>query len=70
MELVTPDIKYKDTFIAALKDGFCFGSQPPLSAEEIAKKVKLSQNTIYNYIRDGLVRVPEGRRIGKRMNKI
>lgn len=41
-----------------------------LSAEEIAKKVKLSKNTIYNYIRDGLVRVPEGRRIGKRMNKI
>ena len=36
MELVTPDIRYKDTFIAALKDGFCFGSQPPLGAEEIA----------------------------------
>lgn len=36
MELVTPDIKYKDTFIAVLKDGFCFGSQPPLSAAEIA----------------------------------
>lgn len=36
MELVTPDIRYKDTFIVALKDGFCFGSQPPLGAEEIA----------------------------------
>lgn len=29
MELVTPDIKYKDSFISALKDGFCFGSQLP-----------------------------------------
>ena len=37
MELVTPDKKYKDSYIAALKDGFCFGSQPPMSDEAIAE---------------------------------
>lgn len=37
MKLITPNIKYKDTFIAALKDGFCFGSQSPLDAEKIVE---------------------------------
>lgn len=37
MELVTPDIKYKDSFIEALKDGFRFGAQTPFSTERIAE---------------------------------
>lgn len=37
MELVIPDKKYKDSYIAALRDGFCFGSRPPTSDAEIAE---------------------------------
>ena len=37
MELVTPDIKYKNSFIEALKDGFRFGAQAPFSTEKIAE---------------------------------
>ena len=37
LQLVKPDIKYKDSFIAALKEGFCFGSQSPTDAETIAE---------------------------------
>jgi predicted acetyltransferase len=36
MELVIPDAKYKDSFITALKNGFCFGSQPAMTDEAIA----------------------------------
>lgn len=35
MELVKPDIKYKDSFVDALRDGFYLGSQSPMSAEAI-----------------------------------
>lgn len=35
LKLVTPNVRYKNSFIDALKDGFCFGSQPPMSNEEI-----------------------------------
>ena len=37
MELVVPDKKYKDSFVWALRDGFCFGSQPSMSEEAIAE---------------------------------
>ena len=37
MELVKPDIKYKDSFIEALREGFYLGSQSPKSVEEIAE---------------------------------
>lgn len=36
MKLVLPDIKYKDSYIEALKDGFYLGSQSPKTQEEIA----------------------------------
>ena len=29
MELVIPSAAYKDSYIEALKDGFCLGSNPP-----------------------------------------
>lgn len=36
MELVKPDVKYKDSFVEALKDGFYLGSQLPMSDDAIA----------------------------------
>ena len=36
MELVKPDVKYKDSFVEALKDGFYLGSQSPMSDDAIA----------------------------------
>ncbi len=36
MELVKPSIKYKDSFIEALKDGYYLGSQSPMSDNAIA----------------------------------
>ncbi|MBR1825209.1 MAG: GNAT family N-acetyltransferase [Alphaproteobacteria bacterium] len=37
MELVTPDKKYKSSYVAALKEGFYSGSKSPISQEEIAE---------------------------------
>lgn len=37
MELIKPDIKYKDSYIEALKEGFYLGSQSSKSLEEIAE---------------------------------
>ena len=35
MELVIPSAAYKDSYIEALKDGFCLGSNPPKTPAEI-----------------------------------
>lgn len=35
MKLVTPNIKYKDSFLEALREGFYLGSQSPMSSAEI-----------------------------------
>ena len=37
MELIQPDIKYKDSFIEALEEGFYLGSQSPKNDEEIVE---------------------------------
>lgn len=37
MKLIKPDIKYKDSYIEALKEGFYLGSQSSKSLEEIAE---------------------------------
>lgn len=48
MELVKPDIKYRDSFIEALKEGFYLGSQSPKSRDEIAEIEKDFESYLMN----------------------